>query len=59
MGDTPYNPPDEALEALARCLYPAIRAFFESAEGRREFDAWEQSRRGNEPSADDGGADAA
>jgi hypothetical protein len=27
--------PDDALEALARCLYPAIVTFFESDEGHR------------------------
>ena len=36
----PYNPPDDALEALARCLYPAIRSYFESEEGQREFAEW-------------------
>ena len=41
MGDSrPYNPPDEALEALARCLYPMMVAFFESEEGQREFAEW-------------------
>ena len=54
-----YNPPTEALEALARCLYPAIRSYFESEEGRREFEQWKQSRRGIENPADKGGADAA
>ena len=39
----PHNPPDDALEALARCLYPAIRSYFESEEGQREFAEW-QSR---------------
>ena len=33
--------PDDALKALARCLYPMIAAFFESAEGRREFAEWQ------------------
>ena len=32
-----YNPPDGALEALARRLYPAMIAFFESDEGKRKF----------------------
>ena len=32
-----YSPPDEALEALARCLIPAIRSYYESEEGRREY----------------------
>jgi len=35
--------PDDALEALARCLCPAMIAFFESDEGKREFAEW-QSR---------------
>ena len=39
--------PDDALEALARCLYPAMIAFFESEEGQREFAEW-QSLRGIE-----------
>jgi hypothetical protein len=34
-------PPADALEALARCLYPAMVAYFESAEGRREFAEWQ------------------
>jgi len=33
--------PDDALEALARCLYPAMIAFFESDEGKREFAEWQ------------------
>ena len=33
--------PDDALEALARCLYPAIVAYFESDEGKREFAEWQ------------------
>ena len=39
--------PDDALEALARCLFPAIRSYFESDEGKREFAEW-QSRNGVE-----------
>ena len=35
-----FQPPADAIEALARCLYPAIRSYFESEEGRREFDEW-------------------
>jgi len=42
-----YNPPDSAIEALARCLYPAIRSYFESEEGKKEFAQW-QARRGIE-----------
>ena len=42
-----YNPPDSAVEALARCLYPAIRSYFESEEGQREFAKW-QARKGTQ-----------
>ena len=33
--------PDDALEALARCLYPMMVSFFESTEGKREFAEWQ------------------
>ena len=33
--------PDNALEALARCLYPAICSYFESEDGQREFVEWQ------------------
>ena len=33
--------PDEAIEALARCLLPAMRSYFESMEGWREFAEWQ------------------
>jgi len=33
--------PDDAFEALARCLYPAIVAYFESDVGQREFADWQ------------------
>ena len=59
LGDTLYSPPDEALEALARCLYPTIRSYFESEEGRREFEKWQESRRGIELPVERGGANAA
>jgi len=36
--------PDDALEALARCLYPAILAYFESESGKREFAEWQMSK---------------
>ena len=36
--------PDNALEALARCLLPAIRSYFESEEGQREFAEWQSQR---------------
>ena len=36
--------PDDALEALARCLYPAILSYFESETGKREFAEWQVSQ---------------
>lgn len=33
--------PKRELEALARCLLPAIEAYFESEEGQREYAEWE------------------
>ena len=32
--------PDRVIESLARCALPLIRAYFESEEGRREFEEW-------------------
>ena len=43
--------PDDALEALARCLYPAILSYFESDEGQREFDEWKSRRNAENSSA--------
>ena len=37
--------PDDAFEALARCLYPAIVAYYDSDTGKREFAEW-QTRKG-------------
>jgi hypothetical protein len=39
-----YAPPDEAIEALARCLYPAMVAYFESDQDKREFAAWKAAQ---------------
>jgi len=41
-----YEPPADAINALARCLYPAIVAYFESDKGQREFAEW-QARQGD------------
>ena len=35
------NVPADAIEALARCLLPAIRDYFESEEGQREYAEWQ------------------
>ena len=44
---SPY--PDEAIERLARAFYPAILVCWNSAEGQREFAAWqtEQAQHAN------------
>ena len=34
------NIPDYAIERIARCLLPAMQAFFESEEGQREYAEW-------------------
>jgi hypothetical protein len=36
-----YQPPADAIEALARCLLPGIHSYFESEEGQREFKEWQ------------------
>lgn len=32
--------PKHELESLARCFLPDIQAFFESEEGRKEYEEW-------------------
>ena len=34
------NIPDYAIERIARCLLPAMQAFFESEKGQREYAEW-------------------
>ena len=36
--------PKEALESFAHAIYPDIIAFFETEEGRREYEEWKQQR---------------
>jgi len=36
--------PKHEMEALARCLLPEIRKFFESEEGKREFEEWKKKK---------------
>lgn len=38
------NIPNEELETIARCFLPDIVAFFESEEGKREFEEWKQQK---------------
>ena len=32
--------PKSELESLARCFLPSIQAFFETEEGKREYEEW-------------------
>ena len=42
--------PDYAIERIARCMLPMIRAYYESEEGKRELAQWqEQKRRADRP----------
>ena len=36
--------PEDEIEALAKCFLPDILDFFESEEGRQEFEKWKKSR---------------
>ena len=38
--------PDEVIERLARCFYPAILECFNSEEGQRAFAAWQADQAG-------------
>lgn len=39
--------PEHEIEAIARCLLPEIQKFFESEEGKREFEEWRQKQQSN------------
>jgi hypothetical protein len=45
IDDDEMQVPADAIEALARCLLPAMREFFDSAEGQREFAKWQARQR--------------
>ena len=36
--------PQQQIEALARCLLPEIEKFFDSEEGRHEFEEWKKEQ---------------
>lgn len=38
------NIPKQEIETLARCFLTDIQAFFESEEGRKEFEAWKEAQ---------------
>jgi len=35
-----FNPPKHEIDAFARCILPAIQAYFDTEAGRREFMEW-------------------
>jgi len=37
---------EQKIESLARCLLPEIEKFFESEEGKREFEEWKEEQEG-------------
>ena len=39
-----YDVPADAVNALARCLLPKIRSFFESDEGMTAFAEWKSQQ---------------
>ena len=39
-----FQIPNEALERLARVLFPEIQKFFDSDEGKREFEEWQRQQ---------------
>ena len=39
-----FQIPKEALERLARRLLPEIQKFFDSDEGKREFEEWKKNK---------------
>ena len=46
INNTPY--PDYVIDAMARCLWPDIQAFYESEEGKKEFAEWKAQQEGKE-----------
>ena len=36
--------PQQELESLALCLLPEILSFFESEEGKKEFEEWKKGK---------------
>ena len=38
--------PQHEIEAIARCIWPDILAFYESKEGQRKFEEWKARRQG-------------
>ena len=46
--------PPHAIEAIARCILPDIIAYYETAEGQREFREWKAKRDAEQTEGKDG-----
>ena len=44
-----FQAPADAIAALARCLLPAIRSFYESEEGKAAFEKWKSEQKTENP----------
>ena len=44
LAHSTFRPPKHEIESFARCIFPAIQAYFESEEGQREFAEWKAAR---------------
>ena len=40
-----FNPPKHEIESFARCILPAIQAYFETEAGNREFAEWQAKQK--------------
>lgn len=47
-GDTQMVIPDFEIDAIARVLLPALRAFYASAEGQAAFEKWKREKEVNQ-----------
>lgn len=39
-----FNPPNHEIQSFARCILPAIQAYFESEKGKKEYVEWCKKR---------------
>ena len=44
MATNKWNIPKHELETLARCFLSDIQAFFETEEGRKEYETWKEEQ---------------
>ena len=42
--ETKQNISQSEIESLARCLLPTIQKFYESEEGKKEFEIWKKKQ---------------